>query len=282
MIVTKLINRSFAMALIFSTPFAMAGNVGGAPLSASAAADLLNQLDMLQSQVRDLTGQLEDQQHQLEQMKAQQRDRYIDLDKRISLLMSANAANKDNATAATPSVTAASSVVTPSAVNTTASPVSAPVANAGTNSNAAAVDTAPSNKVLLAPIALNPVSSEAQAAYDDAYALIRKKQFDTAEVAFTEFVKNYPDNKLTGNGYYWLGELKLVLGKPKEAIQAFTVVIKKFPGHNKEPDALYKLGIVNDQLGNTDASKSYLQDVIARFPNSKPAKLATSYLSNMK
>lgn len=262
MIVNKLISRSFAVVLFFTAPLAMAANQQTGALSSNAAAELLSQLDTLQSDVRNLRGQLEEQGHELSQMKAQQRDRYIDLDKRISLLMSASAAKQNDNTSQVNSDVAPASTEAPTAL--------------GVNGDSS--DTS----VQTAPIALAPASPEAKSAYNDAYALIRKKQFETAEVAFTEFVKDYPNNKLTGNGYYWLGELKLVLGKPKEALQEFNTVIKKFPGHNKEPDALYKLGIVNDQLGNTDASKSYLRDVISRFPNSKTAKLATSYLSNVK
>ncbi|MBU2415113.1 MAG: tol-pal system protein YbgF, partial [Gammaproteobacteria bacterium] len=106
--------------------------------------------------------------------------------------------------------------------------------------------------------------------------------FDEAETAFSEFVKDYPNNSLTGNGYYWLGEVKLVQGKSREAIEAFSTVIQNFPGHNKEQDSLYKLGTVSDQLGDTTKAKSYLQDVIRRFPDSKAAKLAAGYLSKIK
>ncbi|REG85534.1 tol-pal system protein YbgF [Marinomonas pollencensis] len=259
MIVNKLISRSFAVGLFLTAPLAMAANQQAGTLPAHAAAELLSQLDALQSEVRDLRGQLEEQGHELSQMKAQQRDRYIDLDKRISLLMSASAARQESQ---------ASQAIA------SAAPAPAPVVKSEAASSLSSVQ--------LAPIALTPVSPQARSAYDDAYGLIRSKQFETAEVAFTEFVKDYPDNTLTGNGYYWLGELKLVLGKPQEAAKSFNIVIKKFPGHSKEPDALYKLGIVNDQLGNASASKSYLQDVISRFPESKSAKLATSYLTGMK
>ena len=92
----------------------------------------------------------------------------------------------------------------------------------------------------------------------------------------------YPNNSLTGNGYYWLGEVKLVQGKSNEALGAFSTVIQKFPGHIKEQDSLYKLGTVSDQMGDSAKAKTYLQDVIRRFPDSKAAKLASGYLSKIK
>ncbi|SHF20106.1 tol-pal system protein YbgF [Marinomonas polaris] len=254
--------RSFAMALCLTAPFALAeSQMASGGLSPNAAADLLFQLETLQQEVQSLRGQLEDQGHELKLMKESQRDRYIDLDKRISLLMSASASEPKYSSAPEPRV------------EQPATQASVQKINNSTNSLAASP---------LAPISLQPPTAQAQQAYNDAYNLIRQRNFDEAETAFSEFVKDYPNNSLTGNGYYWLGEVKLVQGKSREAIEAFSTVIQNFPGHNKEQDSLYKLGTVSDQLGDTTKAKSYLQDVIRRFPDSKAAKLAAGYLSKIK
>ncbi|NVK74312.1 MAG: tol-pal system protein YbgF [Oceanospirillaceae bacterium] len=266
MIAKKSKVRSFAMALCFTAPFAIAEAPqagAGLGLSPSAAADLLFQLETLQQEVQSLRGQLEEQGHQLKLMKENQRDRYIDLDKRISLLMSTTVQQSQS------------------------SPVTAQVAQSSTGSDNSAVNKDPDVKNSfsvspLAPVELKQPSELSQQAYDNAYNLIRQRKFDEAEVAFTKFVKDYPSNTLTGNGYYWLGEVKLVQGKSQQAIDSFLTVINDFPGHSKEQDALYKLGIVSDQVGDSAKAKSYLQDVIRRFPNSKAAKLAAGYLSKIK
>lgn len=255
--------RSFAMVLCFTAPFALAeAQQANSGLSPNAAADLLFQLETLQQEVQSLRGQLESQGHELKLMKESQRDRYIDLDKRISLLMSKSASE-------------------PKYSSVTATKAEQPIAN-----QAPPVATTPSSNSLiaspLAPVALTPPTAESQQAYNDAYNLIPQRNFDEAEIALTKFVKDYPNNTLTGNGYYWLGEVKLVQGKSQEAIDAFSTVIKNFPGHSKEQDSLYKLGTVTDQLGDTAKAKSYLQDVIRRFPDSKAAKLAAGYLSKIK
>ncbi|NLQ16367.1 tol-pal system protein YbgF [Marinomonas sp. M1K-6] len=250
--------RSFALALCFTAPFAMAEiqQVSGG-LSTGAAADLLFQVETLQQEVQQLRGLLEEQGHELKLMKESQRNRYIDLDKRISLLMSASAANEFNQ----PSPSAQSEQKT-SPRNAVDAPMSAPIP--------------------FAPVNLQPPTVQSQQAYNNAYDLIRQRKFDDAEMAFSAFVKEYPSNTLTGNGFYWLGEIKLVQGKSQEAIEAFSTVTQKFPGHNKEQDALYKLGTVSDQAGDTEKARSYLQDVIKRFPNSKAAQLAAGYLSKIK
>ncbi|MCB5161909.1 tol-pal system protein YbgF [Marinomonas algarum] len=249
--------RSFAMALCFTAPFALAESSSG--LSPNAAAELLFQLETLQQEVQSLRGQLEEQQHEIRLMKSSQRDRYIDLDKRISLLMTSPAQSSSTEKVNPPS---------PKSPAITKEPAPA-ISNA--------LATSP-----LAPVVLQPPTAQAKAAYDQAYSLIRQRKFDEAETSLSQFVKTYSDNTLTGNGYYWLGEVKLVQGKSNEALDAFSTVIKRFPGHNKEPDSLYKLGTVNDQLGETVKAKSYLQDVIARFPDTKAAKLSAGYLSKIK
>ncbi|AEF54798.1 tol-pal system protein YbgF [Marinomonas posidonica] len=261
--------RSLAVVLSLTAPLALSESsqpTGG--LSPSAAADLLFQLETLQQEVQHLRGQLEQQGHELKLMKQSQRDRYIDLDKRISLLMSASA-KKD----AVP-VTYSSQPVLSSPVQSSQQVVEPIAPSSDQSANLPATP--------LAPVSLRVPSVAAKEAYSQAYNLIHQRDFAQAEQAFGQFVVAYPSNTLTGNGYYWLGEVKLVQGKSEEALESFNTVIQKFPGHGKEKDALYKLGTVNDQLGNTEQAKAYLQDVIQRFPNSKTAKLAAGYLSNLK
>ncbi|WP_111637080.1 tol-pal system protein YbgF [Marinomonas shanghaiensis] len=253
--------HSFAMVLCFTAPFVMAeipqASSGGG-LSANAAADLLFQLETLQQEVQSLRGKVEEQGHELRLMKESQRDRYIDLDKRISILMSASASEQRNT-------------------------VAPPIAQIEQIPDA--IENTPINTLVtppLAPVSLQPPTEEAQQAYNNAYNLIRERQFDQAETAFASFVNAFPNNSLTGNGYYWLGEVKLVQGKSREALEAFSTVIQNFPGHSKEQDSLYKLGTVSDQIGDTEKARFYLQDVIKRFPDSKAAQLAAGYLSKIK
>ena len=64
--------------------------VGGAPASSSpsreALADLLQQLETLQTEVRNLRGQVEVQANEIERLKARQRELLADIDRRVSEL----------------------------------------------------------------------------------------------------------------------------------------------------------------------------------------------------
>lgn len=254
---------SLALVLTLSAPIAMANTANG--VSANVAADLLYQLEMLQQEVSQLRGKVEQQQYELNKLQSLSKDRYIDLDKRVSDLSS--------------KVSSAPRAVTSQASS------SVPEVTASNNSAISAAPTVNTSVVASAPV--RPVklvepSAEAKAAYDSAYDLIRSKNFDRAQAALRSFVKQYPNNMLTGNGHYWLGELALVLGDQGEALVQFQIVQDSFAGHAKVPDAIYKLGIVNDQLGNQSSAKDYFQRVIANYPDSNAASLATNYLNNMK
>ncbi|SBS31882.1 Outer membrane protein assembly factor BamD [Marinomonas aquimarina] len=245
---------SLALVLTLSAPIATANTI-----SPNVAADLLYQLEMLQQEVSHLRGQVEQQQYELNKLQALSKDRYIDLDKRVSDLTSK--------VASAPSVAPAANTSQTNVAN----------ANSASQSKSVPVATAP-----VRPVKLEEPSAQAKVAYDEAYDLIRAKNFEGAQTALRSFVKTYPNNSLTGNGHYWLGELALVLGNQGEALVQFQTVQDDFAGHAKVPDAIYKLGIVNDQLGNQSMAREYLQRVIVNYPDSNSATLATNYLNNMK
>lgn len=54
--------------------------------NAANPADLLYQLELLQQEVQSLRGIVEEQEYQIKQMREEQKDRYLDLDRRISAL----------------------------------------------------------------------------------------------------------------------------------------------------------------------------------------------------
>lgn len=256
---------SLALVLTLSAPIAMANTAGG--ISANVAADLLYQLEMLQQEVSQLRGQVEQQQYELNKLQSLSKDRYIDLDKRVSDLSS-----KVSEAPQTVPVTSAANGA--SVQKNSTSDVATPNAAAQSNSSLVAAP--------VRPVKLEEPSADAKVAYDAAYDLIRAKKFEGAQDAFRRFVKKYPNNSLTGNGHYWLGELALVLGNQGEALVQFQTVQDSFTGHAKVPDAVYKLGIVNDQLGNQSIAREFFQRVIVNYPDSNAATLATNYLNNMK
>lgn len=225
----------------------------------SANSELFFMLEQLQTEVSSLRGLVEEQAFQIQQMKESDKSRYQDLDNRLLELT-----RKLEAGGASSGASASAPAYVPPSV--------VPV------SDTAAVD---ASVVPMPPAAANAEPSEEQKReYQKAYSLIAEKKFDEAIDRFHAYIEKYPEGELTGNAYYWLGEVYLVYPKLEQAKQAFLIVVRSFKGHRKESDALFKLAAVFDQLQDPVSSEKYLNEVQARFPDSTAAKLAKSYKIN--
>lgn len=221
-----------------------AGSIAGLP-GASSQSELIQLVYQLQEEVRQLRGELETAQHKLNRLETDSFERYRDVDRRLSVLMQAA---MDSETL--PPLSAPSDLL----------PVDAAVEP----------DTPPQ-------VAAEPASANDQQAYDEAFALVRTREFDAAIDAFNAFVRRYPEHANTANGYYWLGELYLAKESPEQAKTAFETVLEQFPNHHKVPDTLYKLGVTFSRLGEHERSRHMMQQVITEYPQSTAATLAQSF-----
>ena len=228
----------------------------------NANAQIFDLVEMLQQEVQQLRGQVEELNYNLGKLKEDQKQRYLDLDRRIVSLSTAAPVTKESRVASvTDQTTQPKIVVSQVKVISTAVPVGP------------ATETSTTETQTLAGQAPNDPEA-AKIAYKAAYALIRKRQFDASIVALLAFVKNFPQSDLVGNAYYWLGEVYMVQGDASLAVVSFEYVISKFQQHRKIPDALYKAGVAYQNTGNVDKANQLLQRVLAEYPESSAARLA--------
>ncbi|WP_151705461.1 tol-pal system protein YbgF [Nitrincola alkalilacustris] len=221
--------------------------------SMAGQSELLLVVYQLQEEIRQLRGELEAQQHKLNRLETDQRDRYRDVDRRLSALI-----NALPDPAAPPAVPAPEPIQS-SAGAPSVSPPSAPVA--------------PAPEVASVPDA----TRADQQAYDQAFNLVRERKFNEAIAAFEAFVIQFPNSSNTANGYYWLGEIHLAQQSLDMARVQFERVLSDFPSHGKVPDTLYKLGVVYSNLGQQERSRNMMQRVIDEFPQSTAASLARNF-----
>jgi tol-pal system protein YbgF len=228
----------------------------------NANAQIFDLVEMLQQEVQQLRGQVEELNYNLGRLKEDQKQRYLDLDRRIVSLSTAAPVTKESrVVSATDQTTQPQTVASQVNDSLTAVPI------------ASATETSTTETQTLAGQAPNDPEA-ANVAYKAAYALIRKRQFDASVVALLAFVKNFPQSDLVGNAYYWLGEVYMVQGDASLAVVSFEYVISKFPQHRKIPDALYKAGVAYQNTGNVDKANQLLQRVLAEYPESSAARLA--------
>jgi len=208
--------------------------------------DLTLQLDELRAENRQLRGQVEDLGYKIEQLERKQRDIYLDIDQRLGAPASGNA------------------------------PVTgAPSPRSG---GAAAVAETPAPKAA-AGVSRKQIDAEYQAAY--ALLSPQQKRYEEAARAFADFVAKYPQDELTPNAQYWLGEAYYVSQRNRDALQAFEAVVGKYPNSTKAPGALFKVGRLQQAAGNQDAARASYQRVVKDYPDAPAAGLARQKLQQL-
>lgn len=243
-------------------PGAQPGTAQPAAAGDRRLSELFYQLQVLQQEVQELRGMVEEQSHQLNRLARDQKEQYIDLDRRVAGLSAGGVAPVE-ATGGTQPGTS-----------------SFPSAGAGTGQTATPV--VPTPAAGGATVAAVPGSASEREAYQQAFDLMKARQFDQSIAAFNRLIVDYPNGQYAPNAFYWLGELHLAQQNTELARQAFMQVINLYPDHPKVPDTLYKLGVAYHRLGDTDRALEYFNQVRSQYPQSSAAGLATSYAQEIR
>lgn len=106
-------------------------------------------------------------------------------------------------------------------------------------------------------------------------------KYKLASSEFTEIIKNYPDNPLSGNAYYYRAEIDYRAGRYPDAIKDYDAVINNYPASNKVPVSRLHKGQALLVMKDREAGIRELRTLIQRFPNSPEAMQARSRLSGM-
>ena len=214
------------------------------PITGSDSGSLILRVQQLEADVRMLTGLLEEATQALRALEAQSLERYVDLDRRLSV---GARPKKENVAAVGPGSSIPAS---------------------GESTGNTQIERA------------GEAEEGEEAAYRAAYELVREREFDTAVSAFIEFLSDYPFGRYAPNAHYWLGELYLVIDPPDPELarQNFKLLLDQYPADRKVPDALYKLGRVQFIKGNRQRSREYLDEVIREYPSHAAAQLARQFL----
>ena len=207
--------------------------------------DLTLQLDELRAENRQLRGQVEELGYKIEQLERKQRDIYLDIDQRLGAPAGGDA----------------------------------PVTGAPLPPSAAAAAAGTSAPTPAAGVSRKQIDAEYQAAY--ALLSPQQKRYEEAAKAFADFVAKYPQDELTPNAQYWLGEAYYVSQRNRDALQAFEAVVGKYPNSTKAPGALFKVGRLQQAAGNQDAARASYQRVVKDYPDAPAAGLARQKLQQL-
>mgnify|MGYP001176431052 CR=1 FL=1 len=241
--------------------------------------DSYYQSQVLRDEVRELRGMVEQLSYELQRVKQRQMDDYLDIDRRLSAVMSGVAptdmgeeveGQAGTVIIAGQSLQPSQSIPIGAAQVTPLKPASKPLPTT--------VQTIPQSapQKFQAP-AVN--SEEIEANYTQASnLLLKQRDIKGAVLAFKQHVVDYPTSPYIANAHYWLGEIYLLQGQDELARQAFTLVVEQHPSHGKALDATFKLGKIYHQLGELERARGLLET--AAKGTGGAANKAQSYLKN--
>lgn len=110
-------------------------------------------------------------------------------------------------------------------------------------------------------------SGDAQADFEVAYALIRERQYEQAEMSLRQFIQSHPRDRLVPKATYWLGESYLQRSRSREAAEQFLKVSTDYANSPVAPEAMLKLGTSLHALGAKAQACATLAEVERKFPS---------------
>jgi len=246
-------------------------------------AQLIQKINSLQQNLRDLRGQIETQSHRLDELRKRQRNLYSDLDRRLRDLEVAQKnqpAQSGGGTSGESGGSGGSSAAAGAAAD--ASGAASGGGGSSSASGGGGSGSAQGNGDSTAAQGNNNSAEAERKDYDAAFELLKDGRYDDAAQAFRTFLQNHPKGPYADNAQYWLGESYYVTREFDKALAAFRGVAQKYPDSAKLPDARLKAGYTLYELGHMDEAKSTLQKVIRDYPDSSVSRLAQDRLVRIK
>ena len=231
-----------------------------------ANVQLLNQVNLLKSEVTSLRSQVEELQHALDQLRQTSRSQYLDLDGRLNRM--------EGGAPAGPAIDAAP-VLDASPDDGSASATDVPLAAPAPGPAVAAEDRPPAVYGDRGTLAQGEGEREA---YDAAFEALKAGQYAESARLFQSFLGRYPGGSYAPNALYWLGESYYVTQNYPLAQEQFQALLDRYPTHDKAPGALLKVGLSQYGLQDLEAAERTLQDVVSRYPGSDAARTAADRL----
>lgn len=118
--------------------------------------------------------------------------------------------------------------------------------------------------------------------YKLAIDVFKRGETTKAREMFNKFTEQFPDNILSANARYWVGETYYIEKNYEQAALEFQRVIKEYPGKGKVPAAMLKQGLAFKELGDTKSARFIVKELIEKFPNAEEIPAAKEFLHKLK
>lgn len=118
--------------------------------------------------------------------------------------------------------------------------------------------------------------------YDDAFALIRKSDFNAAAPALAGFLRRYPASGYVPSATFWLGNAQYGRREYKEAMASFRALLAASPEHPKAPEALLAIANCQVELKDAKGARKTIGELVQQYPKSEAAQAGRERLAALK
>lgn len=291
------------------------------PAQAQTAADLMDRIQRLEAQIRSLNGQLEQSQFRVRQMEDQQRRMQADIEFRLNELENARGGarpaqrppaqqppqqpqrrgdvfdpSEQQGAPGAPrdlgSLPAGSNAAPPRTAQGAPGGGGAQPLDLGQLAGRAAADPtleppAPRSAIPGAVPSTGSTGTQPVIAasprdeYNAGLALIQRRDYEQAEIAFRGFLQNHPRDRLVGDATHQLGETMFQRRQYREAAEQFLKVSTDYPRAARAPSSLLRLGQSLNALGEREAACAAYAEFNRKFPNAN-ASTKTAVVSEQR
>ncbi len=118
--------------------------------------------------------------------------------------------------------------------------------------------------------------------FEAALSVFRSGEFAASKVAFTEFLKRYPQSGYASSAMFWLGNAQYATRDYADALVNFRLLVARDPEHVRSPEAVLSIANCQTELKDTRGAKKTLEDLLKAYPSSEAASAARERLSRSR
>jgi tol-pal system protein YbgF len=126
------------------------------------------------------------------------------------------------------------------------------------------------------------VEAVEQKTYETALGLFKSGDYKNASIAFSAFLRRYPQSGYAPTAQYLLGNAYYAQRDFRNAIMAQQGVLNNYPESVKVADAMLNIASSYTELKEKPAAKKTLEALIAKYPDSAAAQTAKGRLVELK
>jgi len=131
------------------------------------------------------------------------------------------------------------------------------------------------------PSPIEKYTQNERTAYQNAFNLLRAKDYGKAAREFSSFLRTFPNSSLADNSQYWLGECYYGQRRFQEAIDEFERVFALYSSSSKVPASLLKIGYSHLELQQPSMARAVFQQLVRTYPQSPEAIKAHGRLQDV-